>query len=101
LYEGIMLAELGQRDQALAAFRTGLYLQPEAKAAGQGVPKLERDFEEVRQGVLRDLGIAQLAPPPPPVSDRPAQPDLTPRVEAAPRAGLRSPPPPRPRSPAP
>jgi len=87
LYEGIMLGELGQRDQALAAFRTGLYLQPEAKLPAKVSPKLERDFEEVRQGVLRDLGIAQAPPPPqppPPVSDRPAQPDLTPRVEAAP-----------------
>lgn len=93
LYEGIMLGELGQRDQALAAFRTGLYLQPEAKLPAKVSPKLERDFEEVRRGVLRDLGIPQ-APTseqaPPPVSDRPVQPgppkqpDLTPRVEATP-----------------
>jgi tetratricopeptide (TPR) repeat protein len=90
LYEGIMLAELGQRDQALAAFRTGLYLQPEAKLPAKVSPKLERDFEEVRQGVLRDLGIAQAPPPepqaPPPPSDRPVQPDLAPRVEMPPPA---------------
>jgi tetratricopeptide (TPR) repeat protein len=87
LYEGIMRAELGQRDQALAAFRTGLYLQPEAKLPAKVSPKLERDFEEVRQGVLRDLGLAQppaSQPAPPPVSDRPEQPDLTPHVQAPP-----------------
>jgi len=85
LYQGIVQAELGQRVQALSSFRTGLYLQPDAKLPAQVSPKVARDFEEVRQSVLRDLGRA----PEEPVSaeDRPVQsPGLVAQVEPPPPA---------------
>jgi len=85
LYQGIVQAELGQRVQSLSSFRTGLYLQPDAKLPAQVSPKVARDFEEVRQDVLRDLGIT----PQEPVSaeDRPVQPPgLVAQVEPPPPA---------------
>jgi len=85
LYQGIVQAELGQRVQALSSFRTGLYLQPDAKLPAQVSPKVARDFEEVRQAVLRDLGKT----PEEPVSteDRPVQPPgLVAQVEPPPPA---------------
>jgi hypothetical protein len=72
LYQGIVQAELGQRVQSLSSFRTGLYLQPDAKLPVSVSPKVARDFEEVRQAVLRDLGKTPQEPAP--VGDRPVQP---------------------------
>ncbi|MFE8603178.1 hypothetical protein [Archangium violaceum] len=57
LYQGVVRAELGQREESLAAFRTGLYLKPDATLPVKVSPKVERDFEEVRQAVQADLGI--------------------------------------------
>lgn len=100
LYQGIVLAELDEREQSLAAFRTALYLKPDAKLPVKVSPKLERDFEDVRQSVLRDLGGSQevAAAPgeaeqtPRPTEDRPVQPPapakepgLTARVEPPPQ----------------
>jgi hypothetical protein len=85
LYQGIVQAELGQRVQSLSSFRTGLYLQPDAKLPAQVSPKVARDFEEVRQAVQRDLGIAP--PEPPSAEDRPVQsPGLVAQVEPPPPA---------------
>jgi tetratricopeptide (TPR) repeat protein len=82
LYQGIVQAELGQREESLASFRTGLYLQPDAKLPVKVSPKVERDFEDVRQAVLRDLGVqapaAEATAQAP--ADRPVQsPGLTPQ----------------------
>lgn len=71
LYQGIVQAELGQRGPSLTSFRTGLYLQPDAKLPVQVSPKVARDFEEVRQAVLRDLGATQEQAS---AGDRPVQP---------------------------
>jgi len=88
LYQGIVHAELGQREQSLAAFRTGLYLQPDAALPVKVSPKVERDFEDMRQSVLSDLGTpAESTPEAAPSAtaqapaDRPVQsPGLTPSV---------------------
>ncbi|AKJ06487.1 hypothetical protein ATI61_105527 [Archangium gephyra] len=77
LYLGIVHAELGDRTQSLAAFRTGLYLQPDARLPVKVSPKLERDFEEVRQAVLQDLGLPTAPVQSPPVAERPVQPAPT------------------------
>lgn len=71
LYLGIVQAELGDREQSLTAFRTGLYLQPDAKLPVKVSPRVERDFEEVRQAVLKDLAPARTAPES--TGDRPVQ----------------------------
>jgi tetratricopeptide (TPR) repeat protein len=76
LYQGLVQAELGQRVQSLDSFRTSLYLKPDAKLPVKVSPKVERDFEDVRQSVLRDLGIS--SPDPQASADRPMQtPGLT------------------------
>lgn len=77
LYLGIVHAELGQRNESLAAFRTGLYLQPDARLPVKVSPKVERDFEEVRQAVLKDLGPSVAPVESPPVAERPVQPAPT------------------------
>jgi tetratricopeptide (TPR) repeat protein len=68
LYQGVVQAELDQREQSLASFRTGLYLKPDAKLPVKVSPRVARDFEDVRQAVRKDLGL------PDPGSDRPVQP---------------------------
>jgi tetratricopeptide (TPR) repeat protein len=55
LYEGLVLADLGQRERAQAAFKTGLLLDPAAKLPVRVSPKVERDFEDVRAEVRREL----------------------------------------------
>lgn len=87
LYQGVVQAELGQREESLASFRTGLYLQPDAKLPVKVSPKVERDFEDVRQAVRRDLGTepASGATAQAP-ADRPVQsPGLTPSVGPQPQ----------------
>jgi tetratricopeptide (TPR) repeat protein len=77
LYQGVVRAELGQREESLAAFRTGLYLKPDAKLPVKVSPKVERDFEDVRQAVQADLGLPTTSTPAtgaPPPADRPVQP---------------------------
>ncbi|OJT19370.1 hypothetical protein BO221_38180 [Archangium sp. Cb G35] len=91
LYQGVVQAELGQREESLAAFRTGLYLKPDATLPVKVSPKLERDFEEVRRAVLADLGLSGKSTPAPVATapaDRPVQssPDLTANVEPRPQA---------------
>ncbi|SEU31838.1 hypothetical protein SAMN05443639_116109 [Stigmatella erecta] len=96
LREGIFLADMGQWAKAQMAFREGLLLDPEAKLPLRVSPKLERDFEDVRTRVRKELGLGErpfLTPVKPPVAppasvvqtDRPQQPKLkAPEVEAAP-----------------
>lgn len=55
LYEGIILVELSQQEQGLAAFKSALLLQPEAKLPVRVSPKVETLFESVRQKVKREL----------------------------------------------
>jgi hypothetical protein len=58
-YEGIVLADLNRREQAKAAFRSGLLLKPEARLPMQVSPKVEQDFEAVRTNVRRELALQQ------------------------------------------
>jgi hypothetical protein len=55
LFEGIILADMGRKEDSIAAFRTGLLLRPEAELPVKVSPKVEQDFETVRQGVRREL----------------------------------------------
>lgn len=87
LREGIVLSDLGQWAKAQTAFRKGLLLDPEARLPLRVSPKLEREFEEVRTQVRKDLGSGehpsllrvkpQESPPAPRAqTDRPEQPQL-------------------------
>jgi tetratricopeptide (TPR) repeat protein len=55
LYEGILLAELGRWDEARASFETALLLDPSAKLPLSVAPKLETEFESIRQQVSATL----------------------------------------------
>ncbi|NTX55177.1 hypothetical protein [Myxococcus sp. CA039A] len=85
LYEGLVLADLGQRPKSLVAFRQGLTLRPLASLPVKVSPKVQRDFENVRREVTRDRarttpgsedGTASVATPETevPRSDRPGRP---------------------------
>ncbi len=86
LHEGIILAELGRWEDARAAFRTALVLEPDAKLPLRVAPKVEREFEGVRARVSRDAvrrqqGVASRplpSPSPAPASEGP--PPTTPGV---------------------
>ncbi|WP_225413455.1 hypothetical protein [Stigmatella hybrida] len=92
LREGICLADMGQWEKAQMSFREGLLLDPEAKLPLRVSPKLERDFEDVRTRVRKELGLGERpspaqAKPPAAVAqtDRPQQPNLkAPEVQATP-----------------
>jgi hypothetical protein len=57
LYQGLILASLGWRQQARASssFMTALLLNPRAKLPLKTSPQVERHFEEMRARVLKDM----------------------------------------------
>ncbi|MCY1002888.1 hypothetical protein OWM54_37650 [Myxococcus sp. MISCRS1] len=61
LYEGVILADLGQPDSSDAAFKAALFLQPDAKLPLSVSPKVSERFESLRGRVKRELEAA--APP--------------------------------------
>lgn len=77
LYEGVILADLGKRDEALAAFREGLYLKPDAKLPVKVSPKVEREFEALRLDVKKELAQVLAKQK----AERPQQPQQPPRHE--------------------
>lgn len=83
LYEGIILVEINQQEQGLAAFKSALLLQPGAKLPVRVSPKIEALFESVRQKVKRELAA------------------VLPKHEAEPRRADASPPPQAPPAPSP
>ncbi|HEX4621632.1 MAG TPA: tetratricopeptide repeat protein [Myxococcaceae bacterium] len=75
LVEGILLANIGKEDDADAAFRRGLSLQPDAKLPYKSVsPKISELFEKVRGEVKKALTrtpTPEEVNPPPPVVEKP------------------------------
>ncbi|WP_426730768.1 hypothetical protein [Myxococcus faecalis] len=61
LYEGVILADLGQSTSSDAAFKAALFLQPDAKLPLSVSPKVSERFESLRGQVKRELDAA--APP--------------------------------------
>jgi len=55
LYEGVIRADLGQKDESVAAFKTGLFLKSDAKLPVKVSPKVEATFEAVRADVKKEL----------------------------------------------
>ncbi|WP_163995813.1 hypothetical protein [Pyxidicoccus caerfyrddinensis] len=86
LWEGILLAELSRTEQANAAFKAALFLQPEARLPAKVSPKMSRQFEALRVGVKRGLARGERAPEAPApaaVADAPRKELVeSPRVEA-------------------
>ncbi|NNB97272.1 tetratricopeptide repeat protein [Corallococcus exiguus] len=80
IYEGLVLADMGRRDDALASFRAGLLLAPEAKLPAKVSPKVEGDFESVRSAVRQELAAVK----------KPAEPVRPPLVEKSPDAPVRT-----------
>jgi hypothetical protein len=81
LYEGIIHADMGRKEQSRAAFRDGLLLLPDADLPVKVSPKVQRDFEAVRQEVRRELDALHAKqetqkPPPDPTPQEPQE--LTP-----------------------
>jgi hypothetical protein len=89
IYEGLVLADLGQRDAAMASFRAGLLLVPTAKLPVKVSPKVEGDFEAVRKEVQRDRpALAKPAPADAPVQPRPVEGPPVVAVAPVPAPGL-------------
>jgi tetratricopeptide (TPR) repeat protein len=75
LLEGIILGHMGdkRRDQALAAFKRALRVNPKAELPFKVPPKVESIFEEARKQVLAELippnPTVKVVPPEPPAPD--------------------------------
>jgi tetratricopeptide (TPR) repeat protein len=55
LYEGTIRSDLGQADQARAAFKTALLLRPDVNIPVKVSPKVRRQFEDLRKSVKKEL----------------------------------------------
>ncbi|GEN08704.1 hypothetical protein SAMN05443572_108254 [Myxococcus fulvus] len=90
IYEGIVLADLRQQQQSRAAFRQGLLLQPEVLLPIKVSPKVQRDFENLRDEVRGKLGLPLgTARAPVTDSDRPERPsNLSPATPRSSHPGL-------------
>ncbi|RKH77373.1 tetratricopeptide repeat protein [Corallococcus sp. AB032C] len=90
IYEGVILADLGRRDEALASFKAGLLLAPEARLPAKVSPKVEGDFESVRSAVRQERAALEKpadAPVRPLVVETPAA-LSPPQVATAPAPGV-------------
>lgn len=86
IYEGVVLADMGRRDEALASFRAGLLLAQDARLPAKVSPKVEADFESVRSAVRQEheaQAKSSDAPVRPPAVETPAA-LSQPQVSAAP-----------------
>lgn len=93
LYEGLILLDLGQREQALAAFEAGLLLDPEATLPVKVSPKVSGAFEEVRKQVRKKLAQSEGPPAKPKLepSAPPTPKPFEPRLEVVEQARSRVP----------
>ncbi|MFE8602916.1 hypothetical protein [Archangium violaceum] len=80
LYEGLILADMGQNDAASAAFKAALFLNPEAKLPVRVSPKVARQFKGLRKQVKQALAAGRTEDqpeprrpetPPPPLEVKP------------------------------
>jgi hypothetical protein len=85
LYEGLVLSNMGRRtqDRAHAAFRAALLQDPQASLPVRVAPRLERNFEEVRARVLKELAERPVRDvQAPPVPGAPMEMSASPLVES-------------------
>lgn len=62
LHEGLVLADMGRREESAAAFRTALLLDPRAALPLRTSPKVMGEFEALREEVHQQLA-SQKSPP--------------------------------------
>jgi tetratricopeptide (TPR) repeat protein len=55
LYEGIILSDMGKKEEAVAAFKEGLYLRPEANLPVKVAPKIQQVFTATKNDVLKEM----------------------------------------------
>jgi hypothetical protein len=79
LYQGVILADMNRWEESSAAFKTALFLRPEAKLPVKVSPKVSQHFEKVRQQVKQELAASA---PPPAVTSRPPATQPDPRATA-------------------
>ncbi|RKG78156.1 hypothetical protein [Corallococcus terminator] len=84
IFRGLVLADLGRRQESLASFKDGLTLLPDASLPVKVSPKVSRDFEEVRRTVQRELTRNPRPPSDTPHALSDAQLARTPAPEFAP-----------------
>jgi tetratricopeptide (TPR) repeat protein len=86
LYEGVILADMGRWEEASAAFKSALFLRPEAKLPVKVSPKVAQHFEGVRRAVQKERAASaakQAQAPAPAQAPRPEAPRSdVPRAES-------------------
>jgi len=60
LFDGLILSDMGMHDEARAAFKTGLLLEPEAQLPVATTPQVELEFEGIRRKVREELAARKL-----------------------------------------
>jgi hypothetical protein len=82
LYEGIIFADMGRPVQSTAAFRAALRLKPHAVLPVKVSPKVQAEFEKIRQEMAEQTPPAATASGPA-AEDRPERPKPPPSLEPA------------------
>jgi hypothetical protein len=59
LFEGLILSDMGMHEEAVAAFKSALLLEPEASLPAPASPQLTREFEGIRKEVREELAARQ------------------------------------------
>jgi tetratricopeptide (TPR) repeat protein len=89
LYEGVILANLGKKEASIVAFKAALVLQPEAKLPMKVSPKVQQQFETVREEVKRERAKQDAERPVAEVTPAPPQPSVRKREQAKRRTAKR------------
>jgi tetratricopeptide (TPR) repeat protein len=60
LFDGLILSDMGMHEEARAAFKTGLLLDPGAQLPVPTTPRVELEFEGIRKKVREELAARQI-----------------------------------------
>lgn len=83
-YEGVILADLGRRDESSAAFRTALLLKPDAQLPVRVSPKVRAHVEWLRGQIKQELARIPSSPESAEAAAKPAGPTEAATAAAAP-----------------
>lgn len=78
LFEGLILSDMGMHEEARAAFKAGLLLEPEAHLPVPTTPQVELEFEGIRAKVRKELAARQPPSQPAPADAPLAEANKTP-----------------------
>jgi tetratricopeptide (TPR) repeat protein len=85
LMEGLIQFELGKKEAARQAFRTGLSLNPQASLPIAGSPKARKEFEAIREEIKKSSPIQEPVvanADVPAAEQKPVTPEMTPKPQA-------------------